>query len=132
MILAYIKLRKRNLGPILDANGWAVNARARINVPFGTSLTGIAKLPPGAERDLSDPFAEKKRPWGFYIAVLVILSLAYCWYMGKLDGPLPLKLESTSVLGPNAPAYKAPAAPAAPPAPATKAAPAAPTAAEAK
>ena len=26
VMLAYIKLRKRNLGPILDANGWAVNA----------------------------------------------------------------------------------------------------------
>src|SRR5262249_7999966 len=29
MILAYMKLRNRNLGPILDANGWAVNAKAR-------------------------------------------------------------------------------------------------------
>ena len=39
MILAWLKLRKRNLGPILDANGWAVNAKAKINVPFGGSLT---------------------------------------------------------------------------------------------
>src|SRR5258708_7038149 len=31
MMLAWLKLQKRNLGPILDANGWAVNARARIN-----------------------------------------------------------------------------------------------------
>ena len=30
MIIAYMKLRKRNLGPILDANGWAVNARANV------------------------------------------------------------------------------------------------------
>jgi hypothetical protein len=59
MILAYLKLRKRNLGPILDANGWAVNAKARINVPFGTSLTDIAKLPPGATVETSDKFAEK-------------------------------------------------------------------------
>src|SRR5262249_53792727 len=46
MLMAYMKLRKRNLGPILDANGWAVNARARINVPFGGSLTQVAALPP--------------------------------------------------------------------------------------
>ena len=59
MILAYMKLRKRNLGPILDANGWAVNAKAKVNVPFGTSLTGIAKLPPGSSIDTSDKFAEK-------------------------------------------------------------------------
>src|SRR5690606_9682738 len=45
VLIAWLKLRKRNLGPILDANGWAVNARARLNVPFGESLTGIAKLP---------------------------------------------------------------------------------------
>lgn len=77
MILAYIKLRKRNLGPILDANGWAVNAKAKINVPFGASLTGIAKLPPGAERDLADPFAEKKSPWPKRIAIIVILWLIY-------------------------------------------------------
>jgi len=77
MILAYIKLRKRNLGPILDANGWAVNARAKINVPFGTSLTGIAKLPPGAQRDLVDPFAEKKNPWPKLIVLALVLYLIY-------------------------------------------------------
>jgi len=59
MLLAWLKLRKRNLGPLLDANGWAVNARARINVPFGRSLTRVGVLPPGSQRDLADPFAEK-------------------------------------------------------------------------
>jgi len=34
VVLAYITLRKRNLGPILDANGWAVNANARIMWPL--------------------------------------------------------------------------------------------------
>lgn len=77
MIIAWLKLRKRNLGPILDANGWAVNARARINVPFGASLTGIATLPPGSTRDLSDPFAEKPSPWPKIILVVVILWVAY-------------------------------------------------------
>ena len=37
-----MKLRRRNLGPLLDANGWAINALTRINVPFGTALTAIA------------------------------------------------------------------------------------------
>jgi hypothetical protein len=76
VIIAWLKLRKRNLGPILDANGWAVNARAKMNIPFGTSLTGIATLPPGSQRDLVDPFAEKKSPWPKIIVVLVILVLA--------------------------------------------------------
>ncbi|HET9987277.1 MAG TPA: hypothetical protein VFQ65_02135, partial [Kofleriaceae bacterium] len=45
MLLAWLKLRRRNLGPILDANGWAVNSRAKINVAFGAALTELAKLP---------------------------------------------------------------------------------------
>jgi hypothetical protein len=63
MLIAYMKLRKRNLGPILDANGWAVNARARINVPFGTSLTGVAKRPVGSTLDETDRFADKRSAW---------------------------------------------------------------------
>ena len=39
MLLAWLKLRRRNLGPILDANGWAINGRARINVAFGAAMT---------------------------------------------------------------------------------------------
>ncbi len=88
MILAWLKLRKRNLGPILDANGWAVNAKARLNVPFGASLTRIAVLPPGAQRDLIDPFAEKKRPWGWYFIILIIILLALGWVFGKFDRTL--------------------------------------------
>src|SRR6185369_8853656 len=108
LILAYIKLRKRNLGPILDANGWAVNAKAKINVPFGKSLTQIGKLPADAKRNLTDPFAEKKRPWKFYITLLIILVAAICWYLGKIDKYLPTKAKSTSVMGTNAPAYRPP------------------------
>lgn len=58
MVLAFLQLRKRNLGPILDANGWAINAKAKINVPFGTRLTGIAKLPRGASVSTGDKYAE--------------------------------------------------------------------------
>ena len=75
MILAYIKLRKRNLAPLLDANGWAVNAKAVINVPLGRSLTQVAQLPPGSQRDLVDPFAAKKSPW-VIISILVLLLVA--------------------------------------------------------
>ncbi len=82
VLLAWFKLRSRNLGPILDANGWAINARARINIPFGTSLTQVAQLPPNAERALTDPYAEKKAPWGWYGGILAVLLLAvFAWYL---------------------------------------------------
>ncbi len=80
VILAWFKLRSRNLGPILDANGWAINARAKINIPFGTSLTQLAHLPANAERALSDPYAEKKRPWTAYFLLLALILLAvFVW-----------------------------------------------------
>ncbi len=76
VVLAFMQLRKRNLGPILDANGWAVNAKARINVPFGTSLTGIARLPQGATVDPGDRFAEKASVWP-----KVLLALFLVWWL---------------------------------------------------
>ena len=77
MLIAWLKLRQRNIGPLLDANGWAVNANARINVPFGASLTRIAALPKGSKLDLVDPFAEKKQPWGLWLFVLVVAAAAW-------------------------------------------------------
>ena len=73
MAIAWLKLRKRNLGPILDANGWAVNAKAKMNVPFGGALTGVAALPPGATFGAVDKFAEKPTPWPKVLAVAFVL-----------------------------------------------------------
>lgn len=83
VLLAWLKLRKRNIGPILDANGWAVNARAKINIPFGTSLTAAARLPENAERSLVDPFAEKKSPWKLYLFIAALHAAALVlWRLG--------------------------------------------------
>ncbi|HTB83566.1 MAG TPA: hypothetical protein VK742_07930 [Candidatus Sulfotelmatobacter sp.] len=108
VIMAWLQLRKRNLGPILDANGWAVNAKAKMNVPFGASLTQIATLPPGSQRDMVDPFAEKKSPWPKIIIVLVVLAVpGAAWYYGKLDKVLPPGANSISMFGgTNAPAFQ--------------------------
>ena len=70
MAIAWLKLRKRNLGPILDANGWAVNARAKMNVPFGGALTGVAALPPGATFGAADQYAQKPAVWPKLLVVL--------------------------------------------------------------
>jgi hypothetical protein len=102
-IIAFLKLRRRNLGPILDANGWAVNAKAKMNVPFGGSLTGVAALPPGSQRDLVDPFAEKKSPWPKIIAIAILLVVAYFtlnklgyiydWTNGRIGDTKPARFE---------------------------------------
>jgi hypothetical protein len=94
VIIAWLKLRKRNLGPILDANGWAVNAKAKMNIPFGNSLTQIATLPPGSQRDLVDPFVKPRGPaipivlFLIFLAVMIYMfnetSLLQKWFHVKL------------------------------------------------
>ena len=85
VVIAWLKLRRRNLGPILDANGWAVNANARINIPFGRSLTGMPVLPPGSRRDLVDPYAEKRQgPRVVLLLVLVAALLVALWKSHEL------------------------------------------------
>jgi hypothetical protein len=80
MILAWLKLRKRNLAPLLDANGWAINARATINIAFGTTLTHIASLPENAKLNLMDPFSKKKNPL-IPVLLLLIAVLAVAGYL---------------------------------------------------
>ena len=98
MLLALLKLRRRNLGPLLDANGWAINGRARINVPFGGALTRLAAVPRGSIRSFDDPFAERRRPWRLYVTLAILVILGISWYVGKLDPYLPKAVRSATAL----------------------------------
>lgn len=83
MMIAALKLRQRTLGPILEANGWAINGRVRINIPFGTALTKLAELPPGATRTLEDPYEDKEarrqRRRAAALTLLLLLAAAAVW-----------------------------------------------------
>lgn len=81
MLMAWLKLRQRNLGPLLDASGWAVNTRAKINIAFGHSLTSLAKLPAGAERLMNDPYAEEKHTLAYWLTgiLMLVLAVAVVW-----------------------------------------------------
>lgn len=59
MLIAAMKLRRRSLGPILDANGWALNGRVIVNIPLGTSMTKMAELPENARLEISDLYSQK-------------------------------------------------------------------------
>lgn len=87
VLMAWLKLRHRTLGPILDATGWAVNARVKINIPFGTSLTQRAKLPPGTIRPHSDPFADRaaSRRRVLIVLLLILAAAAYGAYANRTN-----------------------------------------------
>jgi hypothetical protein len=87
MIIAWLKLRKRNLAPLLDANGWAVNARATINIAFGATLTHLASLPLNSRLNLIDPFARKRNPWIPVLLIITALAVGVLllWHFGLLS-----------------------------------------------
>jgi hypothetical protein len=87
MAIAWLKLRKRNLGPILDANGWAVNAKAKMNVPFGGALTGVVALPPGATFGAADKYAEQPSVWPKLLLFAFVVWFIWAFLNDK-DGRL--------------------------------------------
>lgn len=73
MVLAWMKLRRRNISPLLNANGWAINASATVNIPFGHTLTDIAKFP---KLKLKDPYENKRIPvWARWLISLLTLAV---------------------------------------------------------
>ena len=94
MVMAWLKLRRRNIAPLLNANGWAVNANSKISIPFGETLTEVAKYP---KMKLNDPFA-KKKSWKSHVITwaVIIAGIAGLWLTNilseispKLKSPLP-------------------------------------------
>ena len=80
MVLAWLKLRRRNIAPLLNANGWAVNAASKISIPFGETLTDVAKYP---KLRLKDPYAKKgMSAWAKVLVTLLVLAViaAAVWY----------------------------------------------------
>ncbi len=87
MMIAWLKLRQRSLGPLLDASGWAINGRMRINTRLGGSLSQTAKVPAHARRSLQDPFAQSRAPLWWALGALVVAGglVTAAWRLHWLD-----------------------------------------------
>ncbi len=73
--LAWMKLRRRNLGPVLNANGWAINSRVLVDIPFGGLLTSVAKYP---KIQLTDSVTGRKKgtpAWKVLLWIILLLAL---------------------------------------------------------
>lgn len=87
MLIAWLKLRQRTLGPVLDGNGWAVNGRVHVTMSLGAALTSRAAFPPGARRVLDDPYADtaakRRRRVLWALVVLAAAALATAKFLGR-------------------------------------------------
>ena len=91
MFIAWRKLRKRDLGPVLNANGWAINAKSLVNVKFGKTLTSLANFP---RLTAVDPAARKKAFWKWFCGIVVCLAVAGGVFWGIRSGKLCKKQEA--------------------------------------
>ena len=114
--IAWTKLRKRNLAPVLNANGWAINSSVLVNIPFGATLTSVAKYP---KLELVDPEAGKeirkaRRRRNCWICLIVLLALGAlyltnCFKFMGLRSPFYKEVPAVEAEAPAAEA-EAPAA----------------------
>jgi hypothetical protein len=94
MFMAWLKLRQRTLGPVLDATGWAVNGRVKVNIPLGTALTARAALPAGSSRSLEDPYEDlaarrrRRLVWLLLLLGAALLAAARVFHRWPF-GPFP-------------------------------------------
>ena len=91
MFIAWRKLRKRDLGPILNANGWAINAKSLVNVKFGRTLTALAKFP---KLTAVDPAARRKCFWRWFCGILLVLCIGGGVYWAIKSGCFDKKEEA--------------------------------------
>jgi hypothetical protein len=85
VVITWLKLRHRTIGPLLEANGWAINGRVKVNIPFGTKLTERGLLPKNAKRLMHDPYADNSAAWtAWTVGILIVLLAAAtgaAWYL---------------------------------------------------
>jgi hypothetical protein len=104
VIIAALKLRQRTIGPLLEANGWAINGRVRINIPFGTALTDHAELPRGSRRSLVDPYADKGAARRRKLAVFLVVVVLAALVTAKVLHTWPFAPETAAPTSATAPA----------------------------
>ena len=113
MLIAWLKLRQRSLGPILDASGWAINGRMNINLGLGRSLSQTARVPVNAKRNFADPYADSHGLRNsLCLLALLTVTVLLAWRMHWLDAVLPASWQHVPAAT-SAPAVTAPAAAAA-------------------
>ncbi|MBQ6340744.1 MAG: hypothetical protein IJI36_16520, partial [Kiritimatiellae bacterium] len=114
VILAWFKLRARDLGAILNAGGWAVNRPLTFSMGLARTFTYPAKMPLGSAV-ARDPYASYG--WLKLLILLLVLAgaaLGVCWKLGVCPFSCCKKQAAPAACSEQACEAPAPAAAAAP------------------
>lgn len=121
MFIAWRKLRRRNLAPVLNANGWAINSKILVNTRFGATLTHLVKFPKAVSKDPFEKPAWVK--WLWRILLLLVIAFAALFFTNKLapyglpfhkEKPIEqVTVQDVAPADDNIPVADVPAAPAA-------------------
>ena len=114
VFIAWSKLRQRNIAPILDASGWAINGNVKITTILGTSLTHLPSRPAGAYFTPFDKFSPRREKiakvilWILLVLVIALLIFLHAKYPGWLTATWQKVKAWFSVHGPklNVPTLK--------------------------
>ena len=87
MLIAWRKLKQRNIAPILDASGWAINGNVKIPTLLGDSLTKLPTYPVKSFLTKKDPYASKKFPTKRLIFGAILLAFVICTIVAILKNP---------------------------------------------
>ena len=82
VFIAWRKLRHRDLGPVLNANGWAINAASYVRGKFAKGMTEVAKFP---KLTAVDPVARRKAAWRKFWCWLFVILLAAFFFLFFTD-----------------------------------------------
>lgn len=99
MFIAWKKLKRRNLGPLLNANGWAINSKVLVNSRFGSTLTTLAEYP---IIKTNDPYLEKTPKWvrisRWLLVVLVAALIVFLiWHQKRQKEENARQIERDSI-----------------------------------
>ena len=76
MLIAWLKLRQRNIGPILDANGWAVNAHGAHQRPLRRRAHRLADAAAGRVALAAGSVRREEAALELYVFLAFVVLLA--------------------------------------------------------
>ena len=97
VFITWRKLRRRDLGPVLNANGWAINAAAYVKPKFGKSLTQIVKYPKLKDVDPAEAKKVRRRKCIIWTIVILLIAGGIYWGYPKYKACKAAKAEAAAV-----------------------------------